>query len=68
MKAKDIRELSIEELAKNLRDARADNLDLRLRKKSGQLEKTHEVSLKSREIARYETILTEKKNAAKKAS
>lgn len=67
MKAKEIRELSVEELGKKLRDARAAMLDLRLQKQTGQLEKTHELGLKRKEIARYETILTEKK-AAQKAS
>lgn len=64
MKSKDIKELSIEELGKKLRDARADVLDLRLRKKAGQLEKTHEVRLKKNEVARYETILSQKKAVA----
>lgn len=68
MKAKEIRELSIEELGKKLRDARADILDLRLQKQTGQLEKTHELSLKRKEIARFETILAEKKAAETKAS
>jgi large subunit ribosomal protein L29 len=67
MKANEIRELSIEELEKKLRDSRADTLDIRLRKNSGQLEKTHEVTLKRKQVARYETILTEKR-AAKQAS
>lgn len=64
MKAKEIRELSIEELEKKLRDARAEILDLRLQKKTGQLEKTHVLGLKRKEIARYETILSEKQGAA----
>ena len=64
MKAKEIRELSIEELGKKLRDVRAEVLDVRLRKETGQLEKTHEVPLKRKEVARYETILAEKKRAA----
>lgn len=63
MKAKEIRELSVEELEKKLRDARAETLDIRLRKQSGQLEKTHEIALKRKDISRYETILTEKKTA-----
>jgi large subunit ribosomal protein L29 len=65
MKAKEIRELSIEELEKKLRDARAEQLDQRLRKQVGQLEKTHELKETRKEIARFETILSEKKAAAK---
>lgn len=63
MKASEIRELSVEELEKKLRDTRADTLDIRLRKNSGQLEKTHEVALKRKQVSRYETILTEKRAA-----
>jgi large subunit ribosomal protein L29 len=65
MKAKEIKELSLEELEKKLRDARAIQLDQRLRKQVGQLEKTHELKQTRREIARFETILSSKKTAAK---
>ncbi len=64
MKANEIRELSVEELGKKLRDARAESLEIRLQKQAGQLERTHEIDLKRREVARYETILSEKKKAA----
>ena len=64
MKAKKIKELSIEELEKKLRDTRAAMLDLRLQKQVGHLEKTHELSLTRKEIARFETILSEKRIAA----
>lgn len=64
MKAKEIKELSIEELEKKVRDARAEMLGLRLQKRTGQLEKTHQLKLTRREIARYETILSEKKAVA----
>ncbi len=65
MKAKEIKELSIEELEKKLRDAREEMLGLRLQKQVGQLEKTHQLKVTRREIARYETILSEKKAVAK---
>ncbi len=68
MKAKEIRELSIEEIGKKLRDSRAELLDMRIRQQTGQLEKTHELGAKRREIARCETILQEKKNAGQKGS
>ena len=68
MKPSEIRELSVEELEKNLRSSRADMLNLRMRKQAGQIEKTHELREKRRDIARYETILTEKKKSAAKAS
>lgn len=69
MKPTEIRELSVEEIEKKLRDARAAVLDVRLRKQTGQLEKTHEVVERRKEVARFETVLSEKKRAAgKKAS
>jgi len=68
MKSSEIRELSIEELEKNLRTSRADMLNLRMRKQAGQIEKTHELRLKRRAIARHETILSQKKKQADKAS
>lgn len=64
MKANKIKELSVEELEKKLRDTRAEMLSMRLQKQVGQLEKTHELSLTRKEIARYETILSEKRVAS----
>jgi large subunit ribosomal protein L29 len=64
MKAKDIRELSPAEIETKLRDAREQLLNLRLRKQTGQVEKTHEIRVLRKDIARLETILTQKKTAA----
>ncbi len=63
MKANEIKELSVEEISKKVRDSRAELLDMRLRKQQGQLEKTHEIKLLRREIARCETVLAEKMKA-----
>jgi large subunit ribosomal protein L29 len=60
MKAKDIRELSPAELDKKLRDTREELLNLRLRKHTGQVEKTHQLGSLRKDIARMETIRTEK--------
>jgi len=65
VKIKDIKELTVEELEKKLRDTRAATLDLRLQKQAGQLEKTHQIKATRRDIARCETILAQKKAAAK---
>ena len=64
MKSQEISELSAEEIAKKLRDSREELLDLRLRKQAGQLEKTHEIRLLRRDIARCQTVLAQKKAAS----
>jgi large subunit ribosomal protein L29 len=60
MTSKEIRELSIGEIGTKLLDTRDQLLQLRLRKRSGQVEKTHEVRALRKSIARQETILREK--------
>ena len=60
MKNKELRELSPAELQKKLRDNRAELLNLRLKKHSGQLEKTHLLKGLRRDIARMETLLQQK--------
>jgi len=60
MTSKEIRELSPTEITAKLRELRDQLLQLRLRKQTGQLEKTHELRALRRTIARLETILNEK--------
>ena len=60
MKIKDIRELSIPELEKTIRDIRDQLLELKLRKQTGQVENTAELTHRRRDIARMETIRNEK--------
>ena len=61
MKTKEIRELAPAELETKLRSTREQLVQLRLRKQTGQVEKTHELRALRKEIARLETILNEKK-------
>lgn len=68
MKAKEIRDLSSSEIEKRLRDTRQELLMLRLRRQTGQVEKTNELRDLRRTIARMETILTEKTNTAATAA
>tara|TARA_B110000037_G_C17121242_1_gene505914 strand:- start:523 stop:729 length:207 start_codon:yes stop_codon:yes gene_type:complete len=68
MKAKEIRELSIAELEKQIRDLRDQSLDLRLKKQTGQLENTAEVTKIRKTIARLETVRTEKLSADAKSA
>jgi large subunit ribosomal protein L29 len=64
MKTKEIRELAPAELESRLRTTRDQLVQLRLRKQTGQVEKTHELRSLRKEIARIETILRQKKTAA----
>lgn len=63
MNIKDIRELSLAELEKKIRDSRDQLLQLRLKKQTGQVEKTHEITALRRDIARLETIRQVKASA-----
>ncbi|WP_309399106.1 50S ribosomal protein L29 [Cerasicoccus maritimus] len=60
MKAKEIRELSPEELNKKLREAREELVNLRVRKQVGQVENPAQLRTIRRDIARIETILKQK--------
>jgi large subunit ribosomal protein L29 len=64
MKAKEIRELSPEEITTKIRENRESLLQTRLRKQTGQVEKTHEMRVVRKDIARLETILRQKRVAA----
>ena len=69
MTSKEIRELAPAEITTKIRDTREQLLQLRLRKQTGQVEKTHELRTLRKDIARLETILNEKKaKAANKAA
>ena len=64
MTSKEIRDLSLTEIENKLREAREQLLQLRLRKQTGQVEKTHEIRVLRKDIARLETVLAQKKAAA----
>ncbi|OUW15464.1 MAG: 50S ribosomal protein L29 [Opitutales bacterium TMED158] len=67
MKVKEIRELSIPELEKTIRDTRDDLLQLKLKKQTGQVENTAELTQRRKDIAKMETIRQEKILAEAKA-
>lgn len=67
MKTKDIREMSEAEIEKQLRDTRDERVVLRMQKQTGQVEHPHRFKEMSRQIARLETILKEKKLASASA-
>ena len=61
MTSKEIRDLSPAEITTKLREIRAELLLLRLKKNTGQVEKPHMLRVLRKDIARLETILTQKK-------
>jgi large subunit ribosomal protein L29 len=60
MKFKDIQEMSTDELLTKKRDLRQESLHLRLQQQSGQLEQPSRMRLLRRDVARVETVLTER--------
>ena len=60
MKAEEIRDLTDEELARALAEAREAHFNLRFQHASGSLERTSELSARRREVARLLTIAHER--------
>ena len=60
MKAKEFREMSVEELNAELLKLAKQELLLKMTNKVGQLQQTHQISATRRDIARVKTVLTEK--------
>jgi large subunit ribosomal protein L29 len=68
MTTKEIREFSQTEITTKLRELRGSLLQARLRKQTGQVEKTHELRTLRKDIARLETITRQKAKAAPAAA
>lgn len=64
MTSKEINDLAPAELETKIRETREQLLQLRLRKQTGQVEKTHELRVLRKDIARLETARTAKKAKA----
>ena len=60
MKIKEIAEMSTDELLTKRRDLRQERLHLRLQQQSGQLEQPSRLRLIRRDVARIETVLTQR--------
>jgi large subunit ribosomal protein L29 len=60
MKFKEISEMGSEELETKKRDMRQESLHLRLQQQSGQLEQPSRLRLLRREVARIETVLSQR--------
>ena len=63
MKATELREKSVEDLNTELTNLLREQFNLRMQHSTGQLEKSHQLKVVRRNIARVKTILTEKAGA-----
>lgn len=61
MKVSDLREMTVEDLNKELLELRREQFNLRMQKGSGQLTRNHLLKNAKVNIARIKTILTEKR-------
>ena len=61
MKAREIRELTLEELAVKSRELRGDLFNAHVKRSTGQLENTAKLEQLRRDIARVETVLRERR-------
>jgi large subunit ribosomal protein L29 len=64
MTPKEIRDLSPVEITTKIREIRESLLQARMRKLTGQVEKTHELRSLRKDVARLETILAQKNKPA----
>ena len=65
MNARDLRDLSVDELESKGRELRGEIFNARVKKATGQLENLARLRLVRRDIARVETVLREKRGASK---
>ena len=68
MRAKDLRDLTDDELEQRLRDTRQELFNLRFQSATGALENTARLKLAKREIARILTVRTEREANANRAT
>lgn len=59
-KIDELRNMSVEELQNELLSLRKDQFNLRMKKASGSLDKTHLITMVRKSVAKIKTILTEK--------
>ncbi|HDV5793339.1 TPA: 50S ribosomal protein L29 [Legionella pneumophila] len=59
-KIDELRSMSVEELQNELLSLRKDQFNLRMKKASGSLDKTHLITMVRKSVAKVKTILTEK--------
>ena len=64
LSAKDLRELSVDELSIKLREQRTELVKARFKHATASLERTSDLKAMRKQIARMETVLTEKQQRA----
>jgi len=62
MKAKEIKELSIQEINAKISELKTELFELRMKQATGNLEKTHQIDSLRKTVARLKTVLTDKEN------
>lgn len=65
MKATELKELSVEELARKAAEMRENIFNLKIRHKAGTLTSSADLGKTKRDLARVLTVLTQKQTAAK---
>jgi large subunit ribosomal protein L29 len=68
MKIAEIKELTIKELETRKREMRQEIFNLRIQQEAGQLEKPHMLRSLRRDVARVDTVLTEKRKTQQSAA
>jgi large subunit ribosomal protein L29 len=68
MKATELNELSVEELARKAAEMRENIFNLKIRHKAGTLTSSADLGKTKRDLARVLTVLTQKQTAAKAAA
>ena len=66
MKARELRELSVDQLEAKEKEFREEEFKLRFRHATGQLEKTSRIRQLKKDIARVKTVIREKEKEASK--
>ena len=64
MKATELRELTVEELSRKAAEMRENLFNLKIRHKAGTLTSSADLGKTKRDLARVETVLTQKRKAA----
>jgi large subunit ribosomal protein L29 len=67
MKIKELREMTVEELGAKRRELKHEMLNLRMQQQSGQLENPARLNLIRKDVARIETIITQRSRPTKAA-
>lgn len=65
MKPQEIRDLTVEEIERKLKELKENLFKLKVKLSTKQLEKTHQIKFLKKDIARMSTILKEKKEMHK---